>query len=468
MKTKILLILAVFSLLFFAACSQDTTSPDDQQESISEINLSGAQEEDDITSSSDTYGTGTIIFIIFSGLVLGPGLILFFYYFIPLGLWYEARLSGVKVSWATLVVMRWQKIPQDLILKTLIRAENAGLHLNARELSDHYLAQVDIEKVVNTLIRAVNANLDIPLKVLAAQFLAKVDVEKVIHAQITAKNADLDIPLKVLASHYLAQVDVEEVVDALITAHNSGYEEMTLDDLKEHYLANGDVKRTVDAFVAARKANLPDFTFKDIAAIDLAGIDVIKAVDAAITPRVVETSGVTGIARDGVQLTMKLKVTLRAKIKSIIGGASEETVLARVNESLASEIGNAPSHHYILKNPFELADKVEQKKLGDGTAFEVISIDVSDIQVGKDINAELMTERAKAQAELAKAEVIKAEEKVQKAMAAAFIDGNLSIHDYHKMMNTEADTKMRHSIGESAKKQGKAKHKDEDNEEEHH
>ncbi len=466
MKTKLLLILAIFSVLFIASCTKDTATNNRQEESIAEIDFSGAQEEDDITSSSDTYGTGTIIFIIFSGLILGPGLILFFYYFIPLGLWYEARLSGVKVSWTTLVIMRWQRIPQDLILKTLIRAENAGLHLNARELSDHYLAEVDIEKVVNTLIRAVNANLDIPLNVLAAQFLAKVDVEKVIHAQITAKNADLDIPLKTLASHYLAQVDVEEVVDALITAHNSGYEEMTLDDLKEHFLANGDVKRTVDAFVSARKANLPDFEFKDIAAIDLAGIDVMKAVEAAITPRVVETSGVSGVARDGVQITMKLKVTLRAKIKSIIGGASEETVLARVNESLSSEIGNAPSHQYILKNPFELADRVEQKHLGDNSAFEIISIDVSDMQIGKDINAELMTERAKAQAELAKAEVIKAEEKVQKAMAAAFIDGNLSIHDYHRMMNTEADTRMRHSIGESAINKGKGKHKENENDEE--
>jgi len=120
-----------------------------------------------------------------------------------------------------------------------------------------------------------------------------------------------------------------------------------------------------------------------------------------------------------------------------------------------------------LKNPYELADRVEQKHLGEGTAFEIISIDVSEIEVGRDINAELMRERAKAQAELAKAEVIKAEEKVQKAMAAAFIDGNLSIHEYHKMMNTEADTRMRHSIGESAKKQGKGKHKESNEEEEH-
>ena len=465
MKIKFKFIVAILFVFLIASCQNDKLS--DSNNEFDEEYFDEGLEEQDVTSETDTFGTGTLVFIIISGLILGPGLIFFFYYFIPLGLWYEARLSGIKVSWMTLIIMRWQRVPQDLILKTLIRAENAGLSIGARELSDHYLAEVDIVKVVNTLIRAINAKLEIPLSELAAQFLAKVDVERVIHAQITAKNANLDIPITVLASHFLAQVDVEEIVDALITAHNSGYEEMTLDDLKEHFLSNGDVKSTVDAFVSARKAELPNFEFSDIAAIDLAGIDVHKAVEAAITPRVVETGGVTGISRDGVQLTMRLKVTLRAYIKSIIGGASEETVLARVNESLASEIGNSPNHHLILTNPYDLADRVEQKNLGKGTAFQIISIDVSDMKVGKDINAELMTERAKAQAELAKAEVIKAEEKVQKAMAAAFIDGNLSIHGYHEMKNTEADTKMRDSIGHSAKKQGDRHDKKNDEHDKH-
>ncbi len=459
MKTKLIFLLAFLSLLIMASCQDD--KPENYTENSVEDYYDVGLEEEDVTSEADSLGFGSLILIIVAGIILGPGLIFFFYYFIPLGLWYEARLSGIKVSWLTLIIMRWQKVPQDLILKILIRAENAGLSIEARELSDHYLAEVDIEKVVNTLIRATNAKLVIPLSELAAQYLAKVDVERVIHAQITAKNANLDIPITVLASHFLAQVDVEQIVDALITAHNSGYEEMTLDDLKEHFLSNGDVKGTVDAFVAAKKAELPNFEFADIAAIDLAGIDVKKAIEAAITPRVVETAGVTGISRDGVQLTMKLKITLRAYIKSIIGGASEETVLARVNESLASEIGNSPNHHKILTNPYDLADRVEQKDLGKGTAFQIISIDVSDMKVGKDINAELMMERAKAQAELARAEVIKAEEKVQKAMAAAFIDGNLSIDGYHQMKNTEADTKMRDSIGHSAKKQGE-RHKNDD------
>jgi uncharacterized protein YqfA (UPF0365 family) len=465
MKLKYILIIIGF-LALFASASCGKSEQNESQDGIEEIS---SLEETDTTAESDHSGTGTMTLILIAAIILGPGLIFFFYYFVPFGLWYEAYLSGVKVSWMTLIVMRWQKVPQDIILKTLIRAKNAGLTIKARELADHYLAQVNIETVINTLTRATNAGLTIPLNELAAQYLAKVDVEKVIHAQITAKNADLDIPLKVLASHYLAKVDVEQVVDALITAHNSGYEEMTLNDLKEHFLANGDVKSTVNAFVAAKKANLKDFTFDDIAAIDLAGIDVEKAIIAAITPRVVETDGVTGIARDGVQLTMRLKITLRAKIKSIIGGASEETVLARVNESLASEIGMSESHHAILRNPYEMAEKVEAKNLGASTAFEIISIDVSDIQVGRDIEAELTMARAKAQAEVAKAEVIKAEEKVQKAMAAAFIDGNLSINEYHDMRNTEADTRMREQIGKSALSSNKkAKIEEEDDENEEH
>ena len=452
MKLKIIIIiLGLFALGIVASCNKQEQNPTNEEQ-IEEIST---LEEDDNTSESDTAGNGTLILLIVAGLILGPGLVFFFYYFIPLGLWYQAWLSGVKVSWTTLIVMRWQKIPQDLILKTLIRAENAGLTLKTRELADQYLAQVDIETVVNTLIRAKNASLDIPLNELAAQYLAKVDIDKVVHAQIIAKNAELEIPLKTLASYYLAKVDVEEVVDALIMAHNSGFEDIIINDLKEHSLANGDVKHTVSAFVAAKKAELPDFSFKDIASIDLAGIDVEKAVIAAITPRVIETEGVSGIARDGVQLTMKLKITLRAKIKSVVGGASEETVLARVNESLASEIGASESHHAILKSPYTMAEKVAAKDLGFGTAFEILSIDVSDIQVGKDVEAELTYNRAKAQAEMAKAEVIRAEETVQKAMASAFMDGNLSVDQYYHMKNTQADTQMRELIGKSTIKSTK-------------
>ncbi len=453
------LLMIIFALLFTVACADDAGQKKQNKDGVAVVNSADDLDSEElidvdyeVTDLDDnkSESSGMMILIVIAFVILGPGLIFFFYYFIPIKLWYEAHLSGVKAPWGHLIKMRFQYVPQDLILRTMIKAKNAGLTLDAQELSEHYLAEVDIETVVNTLIRAANANLQIELKELAAQYLAKVDVSKVIHALITARNANLDVDLTTLASQYLAEVDVEKVVDALITAHNSGYEEMTINELKEHYLANGNVTQTVDAFVAARKANLPNFTFKDIAAIDLAGFDVVKSVAAAITPRVVETEGVSGIARDGVQLTMKLKITLRAYIKNIIGGASEETVLARVNESLATEIGQSPSHNYILESPYELADSVEQKNLGSGTAFEIISIDVSDVQVGRDIGAELTTERAKAHAEMARAEMIKAEEKVQEAMAVAFREGKLGVHDYHLMMNTEADTRMRDSIGSSA------------------
>jgi uncharacterized protein YqfA (UPF0365 family) len=164
---------------------------------------------------------------------------------------------------------------------------------------------------------------------------------------------------------------------------------------------------------------------------------------------VIETKTITGITTDGIQLHMKLKLTLRANLKNLIGGATEQTVLARVDEHISSEIGITPNHREILKSPFILAKKVEQKELGKGTAFDIISIDVSEITVGKDIQAELLTERAKANAEKAKAEYIKAGEKVQKAMAAALIDGNINVTEYQNLKNTETDTEMRKKISDS-------------------
>ncbi len=412
----------------------------------------------------------TLWAMLFAILALTGGLFYVFRTYIPLGLWYKAVLSGIRVSWWRLIKMRFQEIPQELILKNLIEAKNAGLPLNPQDLMEKYLAEVDIEIVVDTGIRAVNAGIDMSFNDLAAKYLAKVDVETVMHALITAKNANLELTINELSSHYLANVDVVQVVDALITAHNAGYDDFTLDALKEHYLANGDVTRTVDAFVAAKKAKIQDISFDDIAAIDLSKIDVMSAIQAAINPRVVETDGVSGVARDGVMLFMKLKLTVKANLKNIIGGAAEDTVMARVNESLASEIGKAKSHYDILESPFELADIVEQKQLGEGTAFHVVSIDVSDIKIGKDVHAELAIERAHAKAENAKAELIMAEEKVQKAMAAAFINGKLSVHEYHEMQNTEADTHMRKQLGDSTKpkqKEDKHKHKNDDHDEHH-
>lgn len=443
MKNKIRLFIAVLFLAILFSCnSNDDNNPGDNIP----VEQTEPDNQDDAQSSSST-----VIILIISAAVLGPGLIFFFWYYIPIGLWYEAWLSGVHVGWMKLIKMRFQKIPQELMLKTMIEAKNAGLHLNGTDVMEKYLAGVDIPKVVETAIRAVNAGIDIDFNDLAAQYLAKVDVETVMHTLITARNADLHLTIRELASHYLANVDIMKVVEALITAHNSGHDTFTLNELKEHYLANGDVTKTVDAFVSAKKAKLPNIEFEDIAAIDLAGINVISAVEAAINPRVIETATVSGVAKDGVQLFLKVKLTLRANLKNIIGGAGEATVLARVDESLGTAIGKAVSHYDILENPFQLADRVEQKHLGNGTAFDVLSIDVSNIKIGKDVHAELEIERAKARSEVAKAELIRAEEKVRKAMAAAFISGKLSVHEYHEMQNTEADTHMRKQIGDSAR-----------------
>ncbi len=476
-KLKIIIILFV-GLLFFSCNSDDNTIPPDNDgvetmDNADEIYTNETDETytDEIEKETDTdtietdaeiipnnedennedEKSGAVVFWLFLifFIVLGILLPLFFWYFVPLKLWYEARLSGIKPGWVRFAKMRLQGIPQPLILRTMIKAKNSGLTLSVKDMMEKYLAGVDVVKIVNTSIRATNAGIEIPFNDLAAQSLAKVDVETVIHAQITAKNAGIDLTLNELASDYLSNVDVLLIVEALITAHNAKHKEFTINELREHYLANGNVAKTVDAYIAAKEASIDDVTFQNIASIDLAGIDVKKAVSEAVNPKVVETPSVVGVAKDGIQLFMKLKLSLRANLKNYIGGAVEETVLARIDESLATEIGHAISHYDVLENPFLLADKVEVKNLGEGTAYDVVSVDVSEINVGKDVHAELQIERAHADAETAKTNLLKAEEKVQKAMAAAFMDGKLTIHDYHDMMNTEADTHMRKKLGDS-------------------
>lgn len=390
---------------------------------------------------------GIILIIIILSLI-----VLFFWYYAPIGLWYEAKLSGIDPGITNMFKMRLQKIPHKLIISTLIKAHNSDLKINSSDLMKKYLAGVDITMVTETAVRAVNAGLDVNYNNLAKQYLAKVDISRVIHAMITVQNAGLKVNFNELSSYYLSNVDIIKVTEALVVLNNAGFKEITLNELKEHHLSNGDVTKSVEAFIAAKEASFHDITFKDILTVDLTDIDVIQAVNWCINPKVIETKTITGIAGDGIQLHMKLKLTLRANLKSMIGGATEQTVLARVDENLSTEIGRSQNHHDILKSPYLLAKKVEQKELGKGTAFEIISIDVSEVKVGKDVQAELLSERAKANAEKAKADYIKAEEKVQKAMAAAFLDGNISVEKFKDLQNTEADTEMRKKIGESVKK----------------
>lgn len=264
-------------------------------------------------------------------------------------------------------------------------------------------------------------------------------------------------------------VNPKTIVMALITGTKAGLK-LKANELEAHYLAKGNVQRVVMALISANKANIT-LDFKMAAAIDLAGRDVFQAVQMSVNPKVIDTPPVTAVAKDGIQLIAKARVTVRANIKQLVGGAGEETVLARVGEGIVSSIGSADSHKQVLENPDSISKVVLQKGLDQGTAFEILSIDIADIDVGKNIGAVLQMDQAeadkniaqaraeerramavareqemKAQAQEARAQVIEAEAQVPLAMAEAFRNGNLGIMDYYRMKNIQADTEMRETI----------------------
>jgi uncharacterized protein YqfA (UPF0365 family) len=298
------------------------------------------------------------------------------FYFIPIGLWFQAFLSNVRVPLIQLVFMRWRKVPPSLIVGALIEGKKAGLILN-------------------------------------------------------------------------------------------------LNELEAHYLAGGRVPKVIDALISAEKANL-GLDFRMATAIDLAGRDVFEAVQMSVNPKVIQTPPVTAVAKDGIQLIVKAKVTVRANIRQLVGGAGEETVLARVGEGIVSSIGSSFSHKQVLENPDNISRVVLEKGLDAGTAFEILSIDIADIDIGKNIGAFLQMDQAnadkniaqakaeerramavaleqemKARAQEARALVIQAEAEIPKSIAQAFREGNLGIMDYMKIKNIEADTQMRDSISKS-------------------
>lgn len=305
-------------------------------------------------------------------------------YFIPIGLWFQALVSGVRISLLQLVFMRWRKVPPSVLVVAMIEADKAGIKLNR-------------------------------------------------------------------------------------------------DELEAHYLAGGHVQQVVHALVSANKANI-DLSFKMATAIDLAGRDVFQAVQMSVNPKVIDTPPVTAVARDGIQLIAKARVTVRANIKQLVGGAGEETVLARVGEGIVSSIGSAHSHKEVLENPDRISKTVLEKGLDAGTAFEILSIDIADIDIGKNIGAVLQMDQAnadkniaqakaeerramavaleqemKAKAQEARAKVIEAEVEIPLAMAHAFKIGNLGIMDYYRMKNIEADTNMRESISKPPTSGGEKK-----------
>ncbi|MBI9037284.1 MAG: flotillin-like protein FloA [Bacteroidales bacterium] len=313
-----------------------------------------------------------IIIAIGVGSLFGLWLI---FYFIPVGLWFTALVSGVRISLLQLILMRWRKVPPSVIVNNMIAATKAGLKVNRNEM-------------------------------------------------------------------------------------------------EAHFLAGGHVKNVINALISADKANMA-LDFKTATAIDLAGRDVFEAVQMSVNPKVIDTPAVTAVAKDGIQLISKARVTVRANIKQLVGGAGEETVLARVGEGVVSSIGSADSHKSVLENPDSISKVVLKKGLDAGTAFEILSIDIADIDIGKNIGAVLQMDQANAdkniaqakaeerramaiaveqemvaKAQEARANVIQAEAEVPKAIAEAFRSGNLGIMDYYKFQNIQADTKMRDSISE--------------------
>jgi len=260
------------------------------------------------------------------------------------------------------------------------------------------------------------------------------------------------------------------IVESKITAVKAGIN-ISTDELESHFLAGGEVFRVVQALIAADKANIP-LTFKRAAAIDLAGRDVRQAVQVSVNPKVIETPKVAAVAKDGIQLMALTRVTVRANIDRLVGGAGEETILARVGEGIVTTIGSAASHKQVLENPDSISKRVLEKGLDSGTAYEILSIDIADVDVGKNIGADLETDRAEADKKIAqakaeerramavaaeqemkarvqemRAKVVEAEAQVPLAMAEAFRNGNLGIMDYYKMKNVAADTQMREAIG---------------------
>ena len=313
------------------------------------------------------------IVIIFACIIF----LILFLWLVPIGIWFQALISGVHTSLIQLIFMRFRKVPPAVIVNNMVSAAKAGLKVSQNEL-------------------------------------------------------------------------------------------------EAHYLAGGRVNSVVKALISADKANM-NLDFKTCTAIDLAGRDVLNAVQTSVNPKVIDTPTVAAVAKDGIQLIAKARVTVRTNIKQLVGGAGEETILARVGEGIVTSIGSATSHKQVLENPDSISKLVLTKGLDSGTAFEILSIDIADIDVGKNIGAQLQMDQAnadkniaqakaeerramavaqeqemKAKAQEARAKVIEAEAEVPLAMAEAFRNGNLGIMDYYRMKNIQADTDMRESISKPA------------------
>jgi len=291
---------------------------------------------------------------------------------------------------------------------------------------------------------------------------------------ISALAAGVRVSIFTLIGMRLRRVIPSRVINPLIKAQKAGLN-VTINQLESHYLAGGNVDRVVNALIAAQRANI-ELTFERCAAIDLAGRDVLEAVQMSVNPKVIETPFIAGVAMDGIEVKAKARITVRANIERLVGGAGEETVIARVGEGIVSTIGSSNNHKKVLENPDLISQTVLKKGLDAGTAFEILSIDIADVDIGKNIGAELQIEQAEADKNIAqakaeerramavareqemkakvqemRAKVVEAEAQVPIAMSEALRNGNIGVMDYMNIQNISADTDMRDSIGKLSK-----------------
>jgi uncharacterized protein YqfA (UPF0365 family) len=279
---------------------------------------------------------------------------------------------------------------------------------------------------------------------------------------ITALFSGVRVSMGTLIGMRLRKVNPADIVRPLISATKAGLE-LDIGQMEAHYLAGGNVSRVVTALISADRANI-ELPWKRATAIDLAGRDVLEAVQVSVNPKVIQTPRVTAVAKDGIQVVAVARVTVRANIDRLVGGAGEETIIARVGEGTVSSIGSAESHKQVLENPDQISKFVLERGLDAGTAFEILSIDIADVDVGRNIGAELQTDQAEADKRIAQAKaeerramavaleqemrarVVEAEAQVPLALAGAFRSGNLGVMDHYRMENVQADTGMRRSI----------------------
>ena len=290
---------------------------------------------------------------------------------------------------------------------------------------------------------------------------------------ITAYFSGVKVGIGTLIGMRLRRVNPSKIIQPMIKATKAGLS-LSTNELEAHYLAGGNVNRVIDALIASQRADI-DLVFEKAAAIDLAGRDVFEAVQVSVNPKVIETPKIAAVAKNGIEIIVKAKVTVRANIERLVGGAGEDTIIARVGEGIVTTVGSSEQHATVLENPDSISKTVLSKGLDSGTAFEILSIDIADVDVGRNIGAQLQTDQAEADKNIAQAKaeerrsmaiaeeqemraqvqrmqakVVESEAQVPLAMAEALRAGKLGVMDYYKMQNIDADTQMRSSISDQA------------------